>query len=70
MLGLISNAHCADICGKDSLHAVVNHYCGTVALAVCNIFVFIHNFGACVTLLVIIADQIDRSKLCMLFANF
>ena len=62
VLGLIVNAHCADLSGKDTLHDVVHHYGGPVALAVCNVFVFIHNFGTCVTLLVIIADQIDRSK--------
>lgn len=60
ILGLIANAHCADLGGKDTLQDVVHHYVGKAGLVACNIFIFIHNFGACIALLVVIADQIDR----------
>lgn len=55
-------ASCGQICGKLTYQETVAYYMGPLANFLCNIFIIIHNWGTCITMLVILADQIDQSK--------
>ena len=55
-------AHCSDAYHSDSYQDTVERLCGKASLVICSTLIFIHNFGTCITLLVLLADQIDSSK--------
>ncbi len=59
-LGIVLIAYCADKTNKDVYQDIVKQYTGTFGLFICNIGIVIHVFGACITSLVIIADQLDQ----------
>ena len=50
--------------------AVLYHYVGTWAGIAADIIIVIANFGTCMTYLVIIADQLDKSKYTVQFISF
>ncbi|CAD5116836.1 DgyrCDS5682 [Dimorphilus gyrociliatus] len=53
-------AYASDVKGDNTYQDVLHSHAGPVALVVCNLFIFIHNFGSCITFLVILGDQIDQ----------
>lgn len=62
-VGMFMMAYCADQCGLGTYQCVVGHFCGPKAYLLCNIAIVLHNWGTCITMLVIVADQIDSSEL-------
>ncbi len=62
VLSLVMIAHCSDLCGYDTYQDTVLAYSGQYAYVVCNVLIFVNNFGTCVMYLVIMADQIDQCK--------
>lgn len=61
--GIMIIAHCADLARKDNYQDAVEHFVGRIGLFFCNIFIILHDFGACTTFLVIVADQMDQVML-------
>ncbi len=62
VLSMLAIAHCADLSGQDTFQGIIHYYGGKTGLIICNVLIFVHNFGTCVTLLVIIADQMDKGN--------
>ncbi len=58
--GIVLIAYCSDIVRRNSYQDVVEEFTGKFGLFFCNIFIVVHDFGACVTFLVILADQLDQ----------
>jgi sodium-coupled neutral amino acid transporter 7/8 len=54
---------CADIGGSETYQDTVKTYCGTPALVLCRLLIFLHNFGTCVVFMVILADQLEQVML-------
>ena len=65
-LALIILAYLSECSGRATYQAMMEHYLGRMGLYICNVFICLHNFGACVTFLVILADQLDQCEyLCL-----
>lgn len=52
------------ISGCDSLQNLVTHYCGSFWGVLTTVCTLLYSFGACVTYLIVIADQSDNSECC------
>ncbi len=63
VLGLVAIGYCAELRGARTLQDAVHAYTGAAGLVVCNTLIFTHNMGACVALLIVVGDQIDRGEL-------
>ena len=57
-------AYCSDLTGRDTYQDVTHALTGKIGLYFSYVLIVIHDFGSCVTYLIIVADQTDRSKYC------
>lgn len=68
--GIVIIGHCADLSRKDNYQDSVEYFVGRIGLIFCNIFIVVHDFGACTTFLVIVADQMDQVMLYVAGSSF
>ena len=59
---LIMLAYCSNFATVESYQDIIHQFAGQGGLVAAGVLVVIHNYGACATYLVIVADQIDRGK--------
>ena len=62
LIGQFCMAYCSDLCKKNTYQDVVYHFCGTLGLISCNILIVVYVCGTCITMLVVLGDQMDQSE--------
>lgn len=55
--------YCSEICQATSYQEVVGAFCGYKTQYLCVFFIIAYSYGACITFIIIIGDQFDRSKI-------
>jgi len=58
--GMLLINYCSSVSGMKSYQDVVTHFCGPFGSFWANLLIVIHDWGTCVTFLVIIGDQFDQ----------
>ncbi|KAK2143350.1 hypothetical protein LSH36_852g01036 [Paralvinella palmiformis] len=61
ILGELLMAACSDLSGSDTYQDTVSKHCGKMAQMSCSFLIVTFNFGVCILLMVILADQLDGS---------
>ncbi len=54
--------YCTEICNAISYQEVVSAFCGLKCQHLCSIAIILYSYGACITFVIIIGDQFDRSN--------
>jgi len=67
---LLILTYCTDICNGMSFQEVVSAFCGSKVQHLCSIAIILYSYGSCITFVIIIGDQFDRSNKLIINSNF
>ena len=59
---LLILTHSADMIGAVSYQQLIGAFCGNKILHLCTVFIILYCYGSCLTFVIIIGDQFDRSN--------
>jgi len=62
VIGMFQIVRAQEACGAATYQETVKQHLGLGGLVLCDILIIVHNLGACVVVLVILADQLDTGE--------